>query len=270
MSNQITITIDNQGRRYYTTLPDSTQIEPGINIIVERDNTLEFATCVAMGIQSCRSGDEYKFLRIATPSDITKHNELLQKANENKIKVQKKVDQYNLQLKLISVNTSFDGSKLLVIYTAEERVDFRALVRDLASLFHTRIEMRQISEREATAIIGGVGTCGLEFCCAKHIRMPNEVGIKMAKTQGLALNPTKINGTCGKLLCCLQYEYDDYKRVQDSMPKLGETISTPDGSGLVVYHDLFNEMVAVKITKDDQDCVIKYTLQQLGKDKDDR
>lgn len=267
MSNQITISIDNQVKRHLVTLPQNVNITLGSHLIIERDGIQEFATHTTGFARPAREGEAYNFVRIATPSDIQKYQDILKKSKENKAKVQQKVNQYNLQMKLLSVNTSFDGSKILVVYTAEERVDFRALVRDLASIFHTRIEMRQIAEREATAIIGGVGMCGQEFCCARHIRLNGEVGIKMAKIQGLALNPTKINGTCGKLLCCLQYEYDDYKSIQDTMPKLGENITTPDGVGLVVYHDLFNELVAVKMTKDDAEIVQKYTLQQLGKDK---
>lgn len=270
MSNKITVNIDNQGRRYSVILPDDTQINIGENIIVERDNTKEFATCVSLNPTSVREGEDFNFVRIATQDDQNKHNEILQKSKQNKQKVQEKVNAYNLQMKLISVNSSFDGSKLLVIYTAEERIDFRALVRDLASIFHTRIEMRQISEREGTAIVGGVGTCGQEFCCAKRVRSIGEVGIKMAKIQGLALNPSKINGTCGKLLCCLQYEYEDYKKVQEAMPKLGENIDTPDGKGMVVFHDLFNEQVAVKIQKEDQEMINKYTLEELGAEKNER
>lgn len=270
MSNQITINIDNQGRRYLVKLPSDIELNIGDKLIVERDNTQEFATCIALNANSVRVGEDYNFIRLATESDERKHNEILSKSKQNKQKVLQKVNEYNLQMKLVSVNTSFDGNKVLVIYTAEERVDFRTLVRDLASIFRCRIEMRQIAEREATAIIGGVGTCGQEFCCTKRIRSTNEVGIKMAKVQGLALNPNKINGTCGKLLCCLNYEYEDYKIIQDAMPKLGENINTPDGIGLVVYHDLFNEQVAIKFKKDDNDIINKYTLQELGIDKNDR
>lgn len=270
MSNQITINIDNQGRRYLVNLPQDTLIQIGDNLIVERDNTKEFATCISLDTNSIRVGEDYNFIRLATQEDKIKHDEILSKAKANKQKVKQKINEYNLQMKLISVNTSFDGSKVLVIYTAEERVDFRTLVRDLASIFRCRIEMRQIAEREATAIIGGVGTCGQEFCCSKRIRATSEVGIKMAKVQGLALNPTKINGTCGKLLCCLNYEYEDYKLIQEAMPKLGENISTPDGVGLVVFHDLFNEQVAVKFKNEDNEIINKYSLEELGIDKNDR
>ncbi len=157
------------------------------------------------------------------------------------------IDQLQLDMQLVSAECSFDGSKILFFFTADERVDFRELVKNLASVFHTRIELRQIGVRDKARMVGGLGICGRPFCCASFLDDFQPVSIKMAKTQNLSLNPTKISGTCGRLMCCLKYEQDAYEDLIRNSPKLDSFVDTPDGRGTVVEIDLLRQRVKVKM-----------------------
>ena len=261
MPNVVSIATEKGGRQYLADITAFSGIKKGDKLVINGDSCIEFAFILTEPKNIEKLPENVRtVIRVATEEDEKTNEKLSAKAKENKLKVQQKVDEYHLLMKLISVTESLDSKRLLVIYTANDRVDFRALVKDLAGIFHTRVEMRQIGEREATCMVGGCGPCGQELCCRRFLGDKSQVVIKMAKTQGLALNPSKINGVCGKLMCCLQYEYPQYKEIQDAMPKLGETVMTKDGVGTVVFQDLLNELVAVKIKKGDTEEVNKYKL----------
>ena len=158
-----------------------------------------------------------------------------------------KIEEHGLDMQLVSAEYSFDGSKILFFFTADERVDFRELVKNLASIFHTRIELRQIGVRDKAKMVGGLGICGRPFCCASFLDDFQPVSIKMAKTQNLSLNPTKISGTCGRLMCCLKYEQDAYEDLLRTAPKAESFVDTPEGRGTVVEVDLLRQRVKVRM-----------------------
>ena len=158
-----------------------------------------------------------------------------------------KIEEHGLDMQLVSAEYSFDGSKILFFFTADERVDFRELVKNLASIFHTRIELRQIGVRDKAKMVGGLGICGRPFCCASFLDDFQPVSIKMAKTQNLSLNPTKISGTCGRLMCCLKYEQDTYEDLLRTAPKAESFVDTPEGRGTVVEVDLLRQRVKVRM-----------------------
>ena len=158
-----------------------------------------------------------------------------------------KIAEHKLDMQLVSAEFAFDGSKILFFFTADERVDFRELVKNLASIFHTRIELRQIGVRDKAKMVGGLGICGRPFCCASFLDDFQPVSIKMAKTQNLSLNPTKISGTCGRLMCCLKYEQDAYEDLLRTSPKVESFVDTPEGRGTVVEVDLLRQRVKVRM-----------------------
>ncbi len=200
----------------------------------------------------------------ATKEDILSYQKTLEKNKDSFKKVFEAVQKFNLEMKLVDVKHSFDGTKLFVSYSAEARVDFRELVKYLAGIFKTRVELRQISTREEAKMLGGCGVCGKPFCCVTFLGENPQVSIKMAKTQGLALNPNKINGACGKILCCVSYEHPEYQQVLDKMPPLGSQVKTKQGQGEVVFQDLIKETVSVKIFEDEQNYKIcEFTLEEL-------
>lgn len=168
-----------------------------------------------------------------------------------------KIREHKLDMKLVDCEFSFDGSKVVFSFSADGRVDFRELVKDLASTFHTRIELRQIGARDETKILGGVAPCGREVCCAGCMPEFRRVSIKMAKNQGLSLNPGKVSGLCGRLMCCLSYENDYYADAYKKTPKIGSSVSTPEGKGMVVSVNMLKMEVRVKIEKDGNNFVYR-------------
>ena len=166
-----------------------------------------------------------------------------------------KIAEYGLDMQLVSAECAFDGSKILFFFTADERVDFRELVKNLATTFHTRIELRQIGVRDKARMVGGLGICGRPFCCASFLDDFQPVSIKMAKTQNLSLNPTKISGTCGRLMCCLKYEQDAYEDLLRSAPKMDSFVDTPDGRGTIIDVDLLRQRVKVRLEKEPDNIV---------------
>jgi cell fate regulator YaaT (PSP1 superfamily) len=166
-------------------------------------------------------------------------------------------------MKLVDVTFTIDGSKVIINYVCEDRVDFRELVKDLASQLKLRIELRQIGIRDQAKIVGGIGFCGKECCCKKYLNDFDKVSIKMAKTQGLSLNPTKISGICGRLMCCLSYENDFYSEISAQMPKLNSRVKTKDGIGSVVYNNLLKQKVTVKVENDNEIKVMEYDLTDI-------
>ena len=189
--------------------------------------------------------------RLATPEDLAQAEENQSKNRNAMATTQTLVDQLGLEMKLINAEYSYDGKKLVFFFTAEKRVDFRELVKVFASKFHTRIELRQVGIRDETKMLGGIVPCGRVCCCAGSVSDFGKVTIKMAKNQGLLLNPSKISGLCGRLMCCLEYENDYYAEVYPKMPKIGGTVGTPEGSGIVVSNDMLKMISKVKILKPD-------------------
>jgi cell fate regulator YaaT (PSP1 superfamily) len=186
-------------------------------------------------------------IRKANVQDEKTHEEnRVKEARAHEICMQK-IEAHGLDMQLVSAEYAFDGSKILFYFTADERVDFRELVKNLASSFHTRIELRQIGVRDKAKMVGGLGICGRPFCCASFLDDFQPVSIKMAKTQNLSLNPTKISGTCGRLMCCLKYEQDAYEDLISTSPKVESFVDTPEGRGTVVELDLLRQRVKVRM-----------------------
>ncbi len=190
-----------------------------------------------------------KVLRKATKADFSQLEENKRKEEEAYEVCLQKIAEHGLEMKLIRVEYTFDRSKIIFYFIADGRVDFRELVKDLASIFHTRIELRQIGVRDEAKLIGGIGPCGRPFCCATFLEDFESVSIRMAKSQNLSLNPTKISGVCGRLMCCLRYEADTYDEVKDEYPDVGDQVITPDGEGIVVSINVVKKMIQVELTE---------------------
>ena len=196
----------------------------------------------------------------------------IQQAADNRIRekeayqiCQKKIAEHKLEMKLVSVECTFDNSKMMFYFTANGRIDFRALVKDLASTFKTRIELRQIGVRDEARMLGGLGPCGRPICCGAFLTDFQPVSIKMAKEQSLSLNPTKISGVCGRLMCCLKYEQDQYEQTRKKMPRVGREVITPDGPGTVCDLNIVKETVSVRIPSGDTNEIRTYPLTQISK-----
>ena len=259
MEEQIKITTDpvevvdiqfRPGQKIYYFDPAGITCQAGDHVIIDTARGAEYGTCVG-GNHTIPAKDVVAplrpVLRIATA-----HDEKIAAENHAKEKrayevCLQKIAEHGLDMQLVSAEVAFDGSKILFFFTADERVDFRELVKNLASVFHTRIELRQIGVRDKAKMVGGLGICGRPFCCASFLDDFQPVSIKMAKTQNLSLNPTKISGTCGRLMCCLKYEQDAYENLIRTSPKIESFVDTPDGRGTVIEVDLLRQRVKVKM-----------------------
>ena len=202
-------------------------------------------------------------IRRATKEDFTRLEENEKKQKEAFNVCTKKIKEHNLEMKLIDVEYTFDGSKILFYFTADGRVDFRELVKSLATVFRTRIELRQIGVRDEAKMLGGLGVCGRELCCRKFLGDFEPVSIKMAKEQGLSLNPTKISGTCGRLMCCLKYEQETYEHLLKYTPKVAAIVKTPDGKGVVVDNNILTGKIKVNLDKEDGNIVHTYDIKDI-------
>lgn len=229
-------------------------------VIVETAKGLEYGT-VVFGVKEV---DDKEIVHPLKPviRKATEKDERTIKENEKKIPdamefANQKIQELKLNMKLIGCEYAFDGKKLAFFFTSDNRVDFRELVKILAAKFHVRIELRQVGIRDETKILGGIAPCGRECCCSKSLTDFCKVTIKMAKNQGLHLNPGKISGLCGRLMCCLEYENDYYAEVYKKMPKVGGTVGTPEGDGVVISNDMLKLISKVKITKGDGSEVYK-------------
>ena len=209
-------------------------------------------------------------IRIATKEDMLKQEENIKK-EERAFKIcAKKIENHGLEMKLTRVEYSFDNSKIIFFFTADGRVDFRELVKDLASEFKSRIELRQIGVRDEAKMLGGVGICGQKFCCSRFLDEFQPVSIKMAKEQNLSPNPLKISGSCGRLMCCLKYEHDTYESLRAELPKVGETVKTVQGVGVVSDVNVLTGELKVKIENDDPEAApIKVNFTELVKPNQD-
>ena len=249
MTEVISVRFRNGCKEYYFD-PKGLEIQAGQNVIVETAQGPEFAQC-ARGTHPVEDDQVVKPLRgvvrIATDNDC--HTAAYNRGREKEAFdiCRRKIQQHKLEMKLVRVECSFDGSKILFFFTADGRVDFRDLVKDLAGVFRARIELRQIGVRDEAKMIGGLGICGRPFCCAQFMDEFLPVSMKMAKTQSLSLNPTKISGTCGRLMCCLKYEQDAYEDAVKRMPKNDSFVLTPDGTGNVSDINLLKETVNVRL-----------------------
>ena len=251
------------GRLYYFD-PDAHKVKLGENVIVETARGTEFGT--VMMEETMVKEEEIvaplkKIIRIANEQDIKQHEENVRKKEKALSICQEKVDKHGLTMKLIDVEYTFDKSKVIFYFTAEGRVDFRELVKDLAAVFKMRIELRQIGVRDEAKMLGGIGSCGRSLCCHSWLADFEPVSIKMAKIQNLSLNPTKISGVCGRLMCCLKYENDIYMQLRKGMPEVGEKVRTPDGLAKVVETNLLESKVKVRLFVDDS----QNTGSQRGK-----
>ena len=238
------------GQKVYYFDPDGREIRQFDHLIIDTARGPEYGICSA-GNHRVNIKDVVlplrKVLRFATEAD---EKQMIEMRNKEKKAYQvclQKIADHNLDMQLVSAEYSFDGSKILFFFTADERVDFRELVKNLASIFHTRIELRQIGVRDKAKMIGGLGICGRPFCCASFLEEFQPVSIKMAKTQNLSLNPTKISGTCGRLMCCLKYEQEAYEDLIKTAPKNDSFVDTPDGRGTVIDVNLLRQSVKVRM-----------------------
>ena len=252
MAEVIGVRFKNTGKVYYFD-PGQERLEKGDMAIVETARGVECGE-VAMGNREI--SDESivqplrQMVRKATREDIQRVMENRKKEKSAFKACERRIASRGLEMKLVDVEYTFDNSKILFYFTADGRVDFRELVKDLVGMFHTRIELRQIGVRDEAKMLGGMGICGRPFCCGSFLGGFQPVSIKMAKEQGLSLNPVKISGTCGRLMCCLKYEQEAYQDLLRTTPKVNALVSTPDGKGVVIDTNLLTRKLTVRLDKD--------------------
>ena len=255
------------GKIYYFS-PKEYEIKVGDNVIVETARGVEYGKVV---IASKEISEEEiisplkEVIRVATNEDDEKERANKEKEKEAFKICLEKIKKHNLEMKLIDCEYTFDNNKVLFYFTADGRIDFRELVKDLASVFRTRIELRQIGVRDETKILGGIGSCGRPLCCNTHLSEFIPVSIKMAKEQNLSLNPTKISGVCGRLMCCLKHEEEVYEEANSKMPEVGDTVTTVDGlKGEVHSISVLKQMVRVIVElENDEKEARDYNVEDL-------
>lgn len=257
MAEVIGVRFKEVGKVYYFD-PNGKELKLNDTVIVETSRGVE---CGVIAIANKEVADNEivhplkKLIRTATKEDL-KHLEDNRRKEKEALKIcEQKVAEHGLGMKLVDVEYTFDNSKILFYFTADGRVDFRALVKDLAAVFRTRIELRQIGVRDESKMLGGLGVCGRPFCCSLFLGEFHPVSIKMAKEQGLSLSPTKISGTCGRLMCCLKYEQEAYTDMLKRTPKIGAIVKTPMGRGLVTETNLLTQTLKVKMDNTPDDAV---------------
>lgn len=258
------------GKIYYFD-PEDLVIPVGANVIVETARGIELGYVVIANRDVPEEeivAPLKKVIRIATEEDMEHHSENLKKEKEAFDICLKKIKEHNLDMKLIDVEYTFDNNKILFYFTADGRIDFRELVKDLAAIFRTRIELRQIGVRDETKMMGGIGICGRVLCCHKFLYEFQPVSIKMAKEQGLSLNPAKISGCCGRLMCCLRYEHEAYEEILARMPKKGAIVQTPEGPGTVMEIYLLKECVKVKMENENDPDLKVFNINEIEIIKD--
>lgn len=258
------------GKVYYFD-PDEAILNAGDYVVVETSRGIECGT-VTFGNREINDDGLNrplkKIIRPATAEDIA-HLEDNRKKEEKAYGIcLKKIIEHNLKMKLVTVEYTFDNNKILFYFTADGRVDFRELIKDLAGIFRTRIELRQIGVRDESKMLGGLGICGREFCCKGFLSDFQPVSIKMAKEQGMSLNPVKISGTCGRLMCCLKYEQEAYSDLLKKTPKIGAYVSTPDGKGTVVDQNLIKGILNVQLQKNPDSPPKSYKVNEVKLIKD--
>ncbi|AJA46220.1 PSP1 domain-containing protein [Clostridium pasteurianum DSM 525 = ATCC 6013] len=247
------------GKIYYFS-PQENVIDSGNNVIVETARGIEFGNCVIGPKQVSEDKIVLPLKNVIRKANKDDEKKYLENKNKEKDAFNiclEKIQKHNLVMKLIDVEYTFDNNKIIFYFTAEGRVDFRDLVKDLASVFRTRIELRQIGVRDEAKMIGGLGPCGRPMCCSVHLGDFAPVSIKMAKEQNLSLNPTKISGICGRLMCCLNYEQNTYEDIRKRLPKVSSIVKTEYGKGEVISNSVVNESVKVKVKNEDGEDVVR-------------
>lgn len=252
--------------KIYYFSPESLELGEGDGVIVETSRGVEFGNIVI----APREIDESNIvlplkpiIRKATEADYKTIEEQKAKIPQAMKIAEEKIIKHKLEMKLVDVEYTFDGNKIIFYFTSEGRVDFRELVKDLAYVFKIRIELRQIGIRDECKMLGGLAPCGRECCCSSYLSEYSKVNIKMAKNQGLSLNPSKISGLCGRLMCCLEYENQHYLETARRMPKINSEVITPDGNGIVVYNNILKETVKVKFEVKDNYEIKDYKLADI-------
>lgn len=256
----------NVGKVYFFN-PKDFEVKSGDHVIVETARGVEFGQ-VVLGPKEVADDQVVQplkdVIRIATPKDHSKEENNRKKEKEAFEICQQKIRNHDLEMKLINVEYTFDNNKVLFYFTADGRIDFRELVKDLAAVFKTRIELRQIGVRDETKILGGIGICGRALCCHTYLSEFAPVSIKMAKEQNLSLNPTKISGVCGRLMCCLKNEQETYEYLNKKLPNNGDIVTTPEGiKGEVQSVSVLRQLVKVVIEVNDEKEVREYPAEEL-------
>lgn len=272
MTEIIGVRFKEVGKVYYFS-PGKNRLSAGDRVVVETSRGTE---CGEVVIPNRMIGDESvvqplkPILRTATADDLRVIRENEEKEAEIMKVFVKKIEEHKLGMKAIDIDYTFDGSKILFYFTSENRVDFRELVKDLAGIYRTRIELRQIGVRDEAKMLGGLGICGRPFCCASFLGEFQPVSIKMAKEQSLSLNPSKISGTCGRLMCCLKYEQDCYEELLKITPKVGATVNTAEGKGTVEDSNILTGILKVKLEKNPDSPAIQVKREDVQLLKDGR
>lgn len=243
------------------------QLKEGDCVIVEHDRGLDYGEVICpkgAALEQVAKESPKKIVRLAKEADLKQVEDNRVKAKEAFNTCIKKIAEHKLDMKLVQAEYSFDRSKILFYFTANGRVDFRELVKDLAKIFKARIELRQIGVRDEARLFGGFGSCGRELCCAKFLRDFEPVTIKMAKEEGLPLNPPKISGLCGRLMCCLSFEYETYKMLSKGLPREGERLHLQQGKGKVISVNVFKRSATVEL-EDGTQIEVSYKEKEHGK-----
>ncbi len=260
MAEVVGVRFKNVGKVYYFD-PQGIQLAKNSRVIVETARGIE---CGEVAMTNREVPDETvvhplkKVIRAATEEDLATLESNREKEKKASQICQQKIAEHKLDMKLVDVEYTFDNNKILFYFTADGRIDFRDLVKDLAAVFRTRIELRQIGVRDEAKMLGGLGICGNPFCCSTFLGEFQPVSIRMAKEQGLSLNPTKISGTCGRLMCCLKYEQEAYEDLIRTTPRVGALVATPDGKGLVTEVSLLTGMLKIRLEKNDDNSINLY------------
>lgn len=251
--------------RLYTLFNDKLKINKNDYVICQSAVGESFGKVESVNDYDGTVDEDAKFVvRIADEKDKAHYDEVIAKSREAVKTTEEIVKRLGLEMSIVNAEYSFDLSKVVIDFIAEDRVDFRDLIKELVSTLKTRIELKQIGIREQAKIVGGIGICGRPCCCSSYLKEFEKVSIKMAKVQGLALNPQKISGACGRLMCCLSYENEFYTEVSKNMPKVNSEVTTKDGKGTVVYQNMLKETVSVKFVDKDGSTTIKdYSLKDL-------
>ena len=252
--------------KIYFFAPGQYNVEVGQHVIVETARGIEYGH-VVLGEREVEDSAVVQplkaIIRISTPDDDEREAKNREKEKEAYKICLEKIKKHNLEMKLIKVEYTFDNNKVLFYFTADGRIDFRELVKDLAAVFKTRIELRQIGVRDETKILGGIGSCGRPLCCATYMPEFIPVSIKMAKEQNLSLNPTKISGICGRLMCCLNYEQSTYEDIRKRMPKVGSIVKTSEGTGEVFSNNIVKESIKVKLKKGEEEVLEEFKIDNI-------
>ena len=265
MIEVVSVKFKNKGKSYFFS-PNGLQIQSGDRVIVDTSKGLEIADCChgnhlteeTSVVQPLRN-----VVRLATADDF-RVAEINKKREKEAFGIcEKKIEEHGLDMKLVDVECNFEGNKTTFFFTSNGRVDFRELVKDLAGIFRNRIELRQIGVRDETKMLGGIGICGRPYCCSQFLEEFQPVSTKMAKVQSLSLNPAKISGACGRLMCCLRYEQDAYEDLVRKVPKQGAFVETIDGYGTAVQINLLRQTVKVKLDSDTDDSLHVYKANEL-------